>query len=57
MVAVHIFLECRCCGLFLRCNSGYLVQGLIMRFLELRGKSLIAIILLTSGFDFLLFGC
>ncbi|CAE7015332.1 hypothetical protein PTNB73_01251 [Pyrenophora teres f. teres] len=27
-----------------------------MRFLELRGKSLIAVILLTSGFDFLLFG-
>jgi hypothetical protein len=29
----------------------------IMRFLELRGKSLIAVILLTSGLDFLLFGC
>lgn len=28
-----------------------------MGFTELRGKSLIAIILLTSGLDFLLFGC
>lgn len=28
-----------------------------MRFLELRGKKLISIILLTSGLDFLLFGC
>jgi hypothetical protein len=28
-----------------------------MRFLELRGNSLIAVILLTSGLDFLLFGC
>lgn len=28
-----------------------------MKFLELRGKALIAIILITSGLDFLLFGC
>jgi hypothetical protein len=28
-----------------------------MKFLELRGKPLIAIILVTSGLDFLLFGC
>jgi MFS family permease len=28
-----------------------------MKFLELRGKSLITIILMTSGLDFLLFGC
>jgi hypothetical protein len=28
-----------------------------MKFLELRGKALIAIILMTSGLDFLLFGC
>jgi hypothetical protein len=28
-----------------------------MKFLELRGKSLIAVILITSGLDFLLFGC
>jgi hypothetical protein len=33
------------------------IEAVIMKFLELRGKSLIAIILITSGLDFLLFGC